>query len=983
MARSLLVALCVLVSASPSLAAPAAAPAPTAPGPKPAPGEPVRARILAVGDVLMHMGLVRQAQQPKGEYDFAPLFAAARPWVESADLAIANLEVTLTGPHLPWGGYPRFNTPPSLAKALKDVGFDAVTRANNHVLDYGAEGLRNTTKVLDEVGLPHTGASLTEQERDTVLVLEPRPNLRVALLSYTYGTNGFPLPQPWSVNLLDEERMRADVRRARGGAKADLVVVALHFGTEYTAEPDASQRKWVQVAREAGADVVLGNHPHVVHRAELKDGRAAIYSLGNFVSEQPRLATREGVLLVLDVVKDAQGTRVESLGFVPTWMHLEPTPAGIRKRLGMLESLQAEAAAGKWTGREQDKGMLAAALADVTARVSGQGVVRLPPQPAPVRVAASPAVARVHVPPPTGLMLSEAPAGMQLFLDDVPVKVDASDDRFVRATPGEHHFVARGPGLLEVAVPVRVEPGKLAAVKLFRAKVGADGRVDPPSTGAAQLELSSEPAGAVVQVDGAPVGRTPNTFQVAPGLRTVRLTCPWCEPLEWKVLARPGKPLAVKQSLRVRRGVAVIVPAEAGVRVAVDGVDRGVASPEVKVEPLSPGLHPVTLTSAGGRSRTEAIFVGEGAPTRVALEAVADSAQPAGGAAGLPVTVRFSEPHLAYYAVPTHQVYGPSTSADLFARMRSLSGPTCNHFRGIPVKKKEELYTFMRPEVVAHPPWSGFVNQIVAGCFNFFQMNDVRPDLDFHFAQKLYPNDRKECFSVGFMQPYWMHTLLGCERLTMVDLDWRIHDGHQQMLSQFRAGKLGKVPTFDAALGEVKLGWSARFDKQPMAPETSAALERLCFGYMRGRCRDVLQEFQRRSGEVKSVELQVSALHDASYAFLPGVTPVIFFSNALEAVYTSRPQFDLLMKKISLGLQPGAKAVLLYHAAGRQQFGAYELTPKGGGAYALKTHCKDDYLSSPIKDVPVVPYETWFEAVTETKPPFKPCYGHPLLKGIP
>jgi len=284
--------------------------------------------------------------------------------------------------------------------------------------------------------------------------------------------------------------------------------------------------------------------------------------------------------------------------------------------------------------------------------------------------------------------------------------------------------------------------------------------------------------------------------------------------------------------------------------------------------------------------------------------------------------------------------------------------------------------------VVAAPPWGPFVNQIVAGCFNFFQMNDVRPDLDFQFAQRLYPEARKECFSVGFMQPYWMHTVLGCERLSLVDLDWRIHDGHQQLLSRFREGRLAEGPGFDAALAEVKLGWTARFDGQPPLPETSASAERLCLSAAVPACRGVLQHFQAKAASVKSVELQVSALHDATYAFLPGVLPVMFFSNALESIYTTRPQFDVLVEKVSRGLPRGGKAVMVYHAAGRQQFGVYELEAKGDGAYRLTTRCKDDYLSSPIKGLKVIPYTTWFEEVTESRPPFTPCKGHPLLKGM-
>jgi hypothetical protein len=849
------------------------------------------------------------------------------------------------------------------------------------VLDYGAEGLRNTARALQAVKLPHTGASLSPYEQDTVLVLEPKPNLRVALLAYTYDTNGYRLPEPHSVNLLDEARIRADVARARNGAGADLVVVALHFGTEYTAGPDAEQLRWTAVAQSAGADVVLGSHPHVVHRAELRDGRATVYSLGNFMSGQPKPATREGVLLVLDVVKDARGARVESLGYVPTWMHVE---AG-KQRLELLEPLMERAARGEWSGTEEDKALLPGALADLATRIAGPGVVKLPAAPAEARVAPAPGVARVHVPRPTGLLLSELGKDWALELDGQPVTPDARDGRWVRAAPGQHHFVARAPGMLEVARPVKVEEGALTPVTLERVREGEGGRAVPPSVGSCELEVTASPASAVVRVDGRVVGRAPNRFSVSPGLHAVQLTCPWCEPVERKVYAAPGRPVFLQQVMRVRKGTLEVQGAVAGTRVAVDGVDRGVASPGLVVEPLTPGLHRVTLTPPGGTAREESVFVTEGAPTRVAFDAatsVAGQSHPSTAGQSLPVTVRFSDAHLAYYAVPSHQAYGPASSGALFEQMRSASKVACHHFRIKTLTQKEPLYAFMRPEVVAKPPWNWFVNSLVAGCFNFFQMNDMRPDLDFHFVQRLYPEARKECFSVGFMQPYWMHDVLGCERLTMVDLDWRIHDGHQQLLQRFREGRLARGPGFDQALSEVRLGWSARFDGQPPLPETPASVDRLCLPSSNGACRGVLETFQEKAAAVKSVELQVSALHDATYAFLPGTLPVLFFSNALESIYTSRPQFDLLMEKVSRGLPRGGKAVLLYHAAGRQQFGVYELEAKGDGAYRLTTRCKDPYLSSPIKGLKVVPYTTWFEDVTESPEPFEPCAGHPLLKGL-
>lgn len=270
----------------------------------------------------MHLPLTLTSERrDQNDWDFKPLFEPVRPWIEAADLAIANLETTLTGSRFPWAGYPSFNTPPELARDVSAVGFDALTRANNHALDYGEYGLQQTSAALDRYGVPHTGANRTAEEREKILVLDAA-GIKVALLNYSYGTNGIPLPEPWSVNLLDPDQIRRDISRARNLPGVDLVAVALHMGVEYAREPSEEQSFYVDLALEAGADIILGNHPHVIQRIEKRGGKAVIFSLGNFVSNQVGLPREAGLMLLIDVRKDpGGGAYVEHLSFIPTYVH--------------------------------------------------------------------------------------------------------------------------------------------------------------------------------------------------------------------------------------------------------------------------------------------------------------------------------------------------------------------------------------------------------------------------------------------------------------------------------------------------------------------------------------------------------------------------------------------------------------------------------------------------------------------------------------
>ncbi|MFZ5815928.1 MAG: CapA family protein [Bacillota bacterium] len=326
------------------------------PPPPPPPPPAVRARILAVGDLLMHLPLVTASRKGEEAWDFTPLFEPVRPWIEGADLAIANLETTLTGPDYPWAGYPSFNTPPEFARDLKAVGFDAITHANNHSLDYSEFGLIKTSEALERYGLPHTGTSRTAEEREQILVVEVTPGIKLALLAYTYGTNGVPLPHPWSVNMLDPERIPADIQRARQMPEVDLVAVALHMGTEYARQPNEEQEQYITLALEAGADIVLGNHPHVIQPIQIrqvKDAfdrdlpRAVIYSLGNFISNQEGLHREAGLMLLIDVVKEEGVTKVERVAFVPTWVHPYEKDGAKRFRVVPVEKAMRDYEAGR------------------------------------------------------------------------------------------------------------------------------------------------------------------------------------------------------------------------------------------------------------------------------------------------------------------------------------------------------------------------------------------------------------------------------------------------------------------------------------------------------------------------------------------------------------------------------------------------------------------------------------------------------------
>ncbi|NLY39876.1 MAG: CapA family protein, partial [Firmicutes bacterium] len=228
-------------------------------------------------------------------------------------------------------GYPCFNAPESLATALKGAGFDVVSTVNNHCLDRGEEGVYRTLEHVAEAGLLSFGTYRTWEERNTPLVVEVN-GIKLAFLGYTYSTNGIPLPEgrEYIVNMLDEDLILADLARARQAA--DLVILYLHWGNEYMRFPSPEQEAMAELFLKAGADLIIGSHPHVVQPvAFIKiaapenkvEEKPVAYSLGNFISDQRMPYTDSGIILFVEFVSEAKTGRLKQgeVSYVPTWVH--------------------------------------------------------------------------------------------------------------------------------------------------------------------------------------------------------------------------------------------------------------------------------------------------------------------------------------------------------------------------------------------------------------------------------------------------------------------------------------------------------------------------------------------------------------------------------------------------------------------------------------------------------------------------------------
>ncbi|AYL34532.1 CapA family protein [Streptomyces sp. PDY-4] len=300
-ARSRQVALALTVVLAAGAACQARAHRPAEPGrPAPSATGPRGFTLVASGDVLPHDSIIERARYDAGGsgYDFRPMLSGIRSVVDPADVALCHME-TVYGADGDYTGYPLFRSPPEVAAGLAATGYDGCSTASNHSLDDGADGIRRTLDALDRVGVRHAGSARTEAEARTTTVLRAG-TARVAHLAYTYDTNGLPLPpdQPWAVSLADEAGIVADSRAARR-AGADVVVVSLHWGTEWQETPDELQTALARslTASATGGrpdiDLILGTHAHVPQAYEKVNGTWVIYGMGDQIAGE--MTNHEGV----------------------------------------------------------------------------------------------------------------------------------------------------------------------------------------------------------------------------------------------------------------------------------------------------------------------------------------------------------------------------------------------------------------------------------------------------------------------------------------------------------------------------------------------------------------------------------------------------------------------------------------------------------------------------------------------------------------
>lgn len=278
--------------------------------------------LLFMGDIMGHDSQIAAAYNDiTDSFDYSDCFMYVKSRIESADIAFANLEVTLG--IAPFKGYPQFSSPKELAIGIKESGIDVLVTANNHSCDKGRKGIDKTIHILDSLAFKRTGTfkDSIDYKTNHPLFIEKK-GFKIALLNYTYGTNGLPIPKGRIVNLINSQQIDKDIRTAKN-SHPDIIIAFLHWGLEYQTTQNTKQINMANKLHQLGVDLVIGSHPHVLQPMEFNKmtNQVTIYSLGNFISAQ-RTSPRDGSAMVsINLLKNSEGVKIKNVGYDLTYVH--------------------------------------------------------------------------------------------------------------------------------------------------------------------------------------------------------------------------------------------------------------------------------------------------------------------------------------------------------------------------------------------------------------------------------------------------------------------------------------------------------------------------------------------------------------------------------------------------------------------------------------------------------------------------------------
>lgn len=260
--------------------------------------------MVMIGDCLIHRFVYSDASNGDGTYSFSKMFTEVESLIKNHDLAFYNQESVIGGKALGLSAYPRFNSPEEIGDDMVKLGFNLVSLANNHTMDKGEKGVINSVNYWKtKPGVYYTGQALSDEDRENNIKVQEKNGIKYAFFAYTTVTNGLlpPSGKDYLTNIYSNEKVKNDIEKVRD--KVDLIIVSMHWGEEYTTNPNANQKEIAKYLSDLGVNLIIGNHAHSLQPVEMIGDTLVFYALGNFISAQDTTDKQTGALVTLDINK--------------------------------------------------------------------------------------------------------------------------------------------------------------------------------------------------------------------------------------------------------------------------------------------------------------------------------------------------------------------------------------------------------------------------------------------------------------------------------------------------------------------------------------------------------------------------------------------------------------------------------------------------------------------------------------------------------
>lgn len=327
------------------------------------------------------------------------------------------------------------------------------------------------------------------------------------------------------------------------------------------------------------------------------------------------------------------------------------------------------------------------------------------------------------------------------------------------------------------------------------------------------------------------------------------------------------------------------------------------------------------------------------------------------------ITLTVSDAHKGYFVDLQKDFYEDSEIVPVFETMDKKSVSVCEMFWGKRKYNKQVIHEYLNEKSLKTKPLNDFnelLPKLITGCWNFFLMNDLHPNRDFALTGKFFEGRDKECYTVGFIQPYIMHSTLNCKKLILIDTDWKILFAHYKMMKMYAENKFQSESSIDENLRSLNLSWLGTINP-PIPFAKDIDIYKFCEKVNIKNCINGLLEFQKKFHQLESIELRLSMLHDNDFKQSDNLLTVVYLSNAIDRFYTTNDDFKKMLSSFNENLPVDGNAVMIYHAGGRDLFGIYELKkeivpPKNSKTtdklaedtkINIYTKCRDRYLDPP------------------------------------